>query len=111
MRRKHASIYYSLKSCTILVVVLGIGSITYLTNHQAKIKYDTLSLAQTVNQTYNNVTHTDGNECHILSVSDEDRCAYALNNTICNHYIQLQYCQFQSIQPLFYILAVCVNKR
>src|SRR3989338_536512 len=109
MRRKHASVYYPIKSFTILLVVLGIGSITYFNNHHENIRYNTQTFVLTVNETYNNATQANSHECHILSVPDADRCEYATNNTQCNHYIQLQYCQFRSFQPLFYVLAVCAQ--
>ncbi len=124
-RKKHKAKWYLVKNTTLLIVIVVV--VLYFTQFvgenidadaldsfisSAMVDMDVMDMSLTSSEISNNSNpYVNFTSCNVKYVPWAYRCDFVQKNTDCqgNRYLKLQYCVFQKrLQPLYYILAVCV---
>lgn len=124
-RKKHKAKWHLVKNTTLLIVIVAV--VLYCTQFMGEnddvdgldsfisstnVDIDAMDMAFTSSEMSNNSNpFVNFTSCDVKHVPWEYRCDFVQKNTSCqkNRYLKLQYCVFQKrLQPLYYILAVCV---
>jgi hypothetical protein len=113
VRQKNSNLIFMIKAFIYVLVFLCIIFFAFWdsslkierpTDGVHSLKWSTMS-ANTLMNNSTNVT-LEYTSCAITSIPWPERCVYAMNNSNCNYYVVMQYCQFYSLQPLWYTLVI-----